>query len=152
MLVCGGAGEALSGGHIKQHRRIMLHQDPQLRQPVRAQPGCLTPMRNQGVSQAWKATGMLFAVDLVWAVTCHGHTLPGFGGHLPPWVPALGGKCSLPSCIVFSYEEPMGREVRNRDWFVSKILVSVLHENSHIFEKNKSYSPSSFQITTSLLL
>lgn len=36
--------------------------------------GCITGL---------EAAGMLFAVDLIWAVTCHGHTLPGFGGHLP---------------------------------------------------------------------
>lgn len=101
--------------------------------------GCITCL---------EVAGMLFAVDLVWAITSQGHTLPGFRGHLPPWVPALGGDCSQPSCSGFSYEEPMGRGVRNRDWFVSKRFVSFLYENFHIFEKNKLCSHSLFQIYT----
>lgn len=36
--------------------------------------GCMTCL---------EAAEMLCAVDLVWAVTCHGQ-LPGFRGHLPP--------------------------------------------------------------------
>lgn len=31
-----------------------------------------------------EVTGMIFAVHLVWAVTCHGNMLPGFRGHLYP--------------------------------------------------------------------
>ena len=37
--------------------------------------GCITGL---------EAAGMLFAVGLVWAITCHGRTLPGLKAILPP--------------------------------------------------------------------
>lgn len=52
-----GAGEALSSGNIKRRRRIMLPQEPWLRQPVSSRPDCFTLMRNQGVSHVWKLQG-----------------------------------------------------------------------------------------------
>lgn len=142
--LCGDdAGET---GNIKWCRSIMLPTGPLAKTASQFLARLFHSPEESGCITCLEAPGMLFSADLGWAVTCHGHTLTSFRGHLPAWIPALGGDCSLPSCIVSSYEEPMGRKVRNREWFASQRLVSILHENFHIFEKKpKPHSPPFFK-------
>lgn len=63
---------------------------------------------------------MLFALGLVWAISCHGHMRPGSGGHpasLTTQPPGVIAPC-LAVSVIISPQEPMEREVRNKDWII----------------------------------
>lgn len=55
---------------------------------------------------------------LVWAVSCYGHTTPESGGHPASLTTQPSGVTDpcLAVLAINSPQEPMGREVRDKDW------------------------------------
>lgn len=104
--------------------------------PSSTQPAvCLTPRiqfenceelsthENQKTEKPWELkdqnqTGMLFALGLVWAVSCHDQRRPRSGGHPASLATQPSGVIApcLAVLLINSPQEPVGGEVRNKDW------------------------------------